>query len=37
MLLELFETIENIKNLYGKTRFINAGMLVELLESIENL
>ena len=34
--LETF-TIENAKKYYGKTRFTNAGMLTEMLESIENL
>ena len=30
--LKTFETIENTKICYGKTRFINAGMLAELLQ-----
>ena len=35
--LKIFETYENTKKSYGKILFINAGMLAEMLESIENL
>ena len=35
--LKTFQTIENAKKYNGKARFSNAGMLMELLESIENL
>ena len=35
--LKTFRTIENTKEYNGKTRFINVGMLVELLESNENV
>ena len=31
------KSIENTSNNYGKARFINAGMMAEMLESIENL
>ena len=35
--LKTFKTIENTKKYYGQARFINVGMRVELLESIESL
>ena len=35
--LKTFQTIANTKNYYGKTGFINAEMLVDLLKSIETL
>ena len=34
--LETFKTIESTKKYYGKARFVNAGMLVEPLESTES-
>ena len=33
--LKTFNTIENTTKYYGTAMFINVGMLVELLESIE--
>ena len=35
--LKTFKTIENTNKYYGKARFINAGMLAQLFESIESL
>ena len=35
--LNNFKTFENVKKCYGNTMFIKAGMLAELLESIEHL
>ena len=35
--LKTFKTIENTSNCYGKTMFINVGVLSEMLGSIENL
>ena len=35
--LRTFETIENAQKCNRKARCINVGMLVELMESIENL
>ena len=35
--MKTFEIIENTKKHNEQTLFINAGMLVELLENIENL
>ena len=34
---ETFKTNENTSKYYGKARFINTGMLEEMLKSIENL
>ena len=33
--LKIIKTIENTSKYYGKTRFINAGILAEMLERIE--